>query len=84
MSARPNDEYLNELVVSSELLAAAEQQGVHLHAGDRVRLEVIQSEGAEHPRQRHLPWLGAIATGKGDLGARAKEIVRDEMGRSAS
>jgi hypothetical protein len=83
----PTPEESHEFVVSPELAEAASHLGVALHAGDRVRFEVVRgddeqpsrSEGEAVP-QRELPWIGSFNSGKGNLGRRAEEILRAEFG----
>ncbi len=74
-----------EFIVSPELANAAERLGVQLHAGDRVRFEVIEGGGkdsgpASHPNWPPA-WVGSITTDEGNLGARAREIMRAELSR---
>ncbi|WP_300014795.1 hypothetical protein [Pseudonocardia sp.] len=44
----------HEFVVAPELAEVVERLGVPLHAGDRVRCEVIDGEGNTAPRRRKL------------------------------
>lgn len=44
----------HEFVVVPELAEVAERLGVPLHAGDRVRFEVINGERETAPRRRRL------------------------------
>lgn len=69
-----------EFVVSHELAAAALRDGVRLPEGYRVRLTFVSSTDDEPP-QRSIPWLGSVRSGQRNLGARTKDIVREEMGR---
>jgi hypothetical protein len=69
-----------ELFISHELVVAAQHQGVELPEGGRVRLRVVKLAGDESPHRRTLPWIGKVHSGKGDLGSRTKDIVREEMG----
>lgn len=84
----PRPEEAHEFIVSPELAQAAEHLGVPLHAGDRVRLEVIEGEKSpDEPTQRDRepwppPWVGAIKTDEGRVGAHAREIMRAEIARS--
>ncbi|QJY46068.1 hypothetical protein [Pseudonocardia broussonetiae] len=73
----------HEFVVAPELAEVAERLGVPLHAGDRVRFEVIDGERQTAPRRRRLGWLGSVSTGEHTLSERAKDDIRDGMGRRA-
>jgi hypothetical protein len=59
----------------------AERLGVPLHAGDRVRFEVIDDEREAAPRRWRLDWLATVSTGEHTLSERAKDDTRDGMGR---
>jgi hypothetical protein len=69
----------HEFVVAPELAEVAERLGVPLHAGDRVRFEVIDGE-QDAPRRRRLSWIGSVSTGEHTLSERAKDDIRDGMG----
>ena len=71
----------HEFVVAPELAEVAERLGVPLHAGDRVRFEIIAGEGSDAPRRRRLSWLGSVSTGEHTLSERAKDDVRTGMGQ---
>ena len=71
----------HEFVVAPELAEVAERLDVPLHAGDRVRFEVIDGEREAAPRRRRLDWLGTVSTGEHTLSERAKDDIRDGMGR---
>ncbi len=73
----------HEFVVAPELAEVAERLGVPLHAGDRVRFEVVDGEGDSTPRRRRLAWLGSVSSGEHTLSERAKDDIRDGMGRRA-
>jgi len=80
----PAHDSSHEFVVSPELAEAAEHLGVPLHAGDRVRFEVIEGEQPATPSQREPwppAWVNSIQTGETDLGVRAREILRAEFGK---
>ena len=70
-----------ELVVDTEELAEElQRRGLRgVHVGDRVRLELVHG-GSERPG-RPPPWMSSFHSGRSDLGRRAKEIVRAELGR---
>lgn len=73
----------HEFVVAPELAEVAERLGVPLHAGDRVRFEVIDGERETAPRRRKLDWIGSVSTSEHTLSERAKDDVREGMGRRA-
>ena len=73
----------HEFVVAPELAAVAERLSVPLHAGDRVRFEVIDGGQDAAPRHRRLSWLGSVSTGEHTLSERAKDDIRSGMGRRA-
>jgi hypothetical protein len=83
MSAEPDDSH--EFVVAPELAEVAERLGVPLHAGDRVRFEVVDggdqvTEGGPASRRSWPPaWIDSINTGETDLGVRAREVLRAEF-----
>jgi hypothetical protein len=72
-----------ELVVDASLVEELERRGVHLHAGDRVRLELVSSTNTADTCMDEL-WDAFIGSGGNsgdpDLSVKAKEIVRAEMG----
>ena len=73
-----------EFVVAPELAEVAERLGVPLHAGDRVRLEVIHGGADEHGPTRREPWppawVGSITTDDEHLAERARTVLRTELG----
>ncbi|MHA6785705.1 hypothetical protein ACVGOW_32615 [Pseudonocardia saturnea] len=71
----------HEFVVAPELAEVAERLGVPLHAGDRVRFEVVEGGRDCAPRRRRLDWLGSVSTGEHTLSERVKDDVRSGMGR---
>jgi hypothetical protein len=73
----------HEFVVAPELAEVAERLGVPLHAGDRVRFEVIDGERSDAPPRRRLGWLGSVSTGEHTLSERAKDDIRNGIGRRA-
>lgn len=75
-----------EFVVAPELAEVAERLGVPLHAGDRVRFEVIEggrSESAGPGGYEPWPpaWVGSIATDDENLASHAQDILRTEFDR---
>lgn len=73
----------HEFVVAPELAEVAERLGVPLHAGDRVRFEVVEGGRDTAPRRRRLGWLGTVGTSEHTLSERVKDDVRSGMGRRA-
>jgi hypothetical protein len=73
----------HEFVVAPELAEVAERLGVPLHAGDRVRFEVVDGARDASARRRRLSWLGSVSTGEHTLSERAKDDIRSGMGRRA-
>lgn len=73
----------HEFVVAPELAEVAERLGVPLHAGDRVRFEVVDGGRDAAPRRRRLGWLGSVSTGEHTLSERVEDDVRDGTGRRA-
>jgi hypothetical protein len=73
----------HEFVVAPELAEVAERLGVPLHAGDRVRFEVIAGgqPSTGEPRRR-LSWLGSVDTGERNLSERVKDEVREGIGHT--
>lgn len=72
-----------EFVVAPELAEVAERLGVPLHAGDRVRFEVLDGGRTDAPPRRRLSWLGSVSTGEHTLSERAKDDIRAGMGQQA-
>ena len=71
----------HEFVVAPDLAEVAERLGVPLHAGDRVRFEVVDGSRSDAPRRRRLSWLGSVSTGEHTLSERAKDDIRTGMGQ---
>jgi hypothetical protein len=74
----------HEFVVAPELAEVAERLGVPLHAGDRVRFEVIRGGAEEGGPARREPWppawIGSIVTDDEHLAERARTVLRAEFG----
>ncbi len=80
-SAADGSDGPHEFVVEPELAEVAERLGVPLHAGDRVRFEVVEGGRSQPaPRRRRLSWLGSVSSGEHTLSARAKGDIREGMG----
>ena len=73
----------HEFVVAPELAEVAERLGVPLHAGDRVRFEVIDGGADEGipPRREPWPpaWVGSIVTDDEHLAEHARTVMRAEL-----
>lgn len=71
----------HEFIVAPELAEVAERLGVPLHAGDRVRFEVLDGDRENAPCRRTLGWLGSVSTGEHTLSERLNDDVRNGLGR---
>lgn len=74
----------HEFVVAPELAEVAERLGVPLHAGDRIRFEVIQGgrsdgEGPGGRESRPPAWVGSITTDDENLATQARDVMRAEL-----
>ncbi len=68
---------LPELVVDEPLAEWLERRGVHgVHAGDRVRLQLIHGEATEEATPAYF---GSFNSGEGNLSERVDEIVRSHL-----
>lgn len=69
----------HEFVVAPELAEVAERLGVPLHAGDRVRFEVIEGGLSHAGPARREPWppawVDSIVTDDEHLASRAREVM---------
>lgn len=83
MSVQPADDS-HAFVVAPELAEVAERLGVPLHAGDRVRFEVVQGGLADAGPGRNEPWrpawVSSIVTDDEHLAERARDVMRAELG----
>lgn len=74
----------HEFVVAPELAEVAQRLGVPLHAGDRVRFDVIEGSADEGmpPRREAWPpaWVGSIVTDDEHLAEHARTVMRAELG----
>jgi hypothetical protein len=71
-----------ELVVDGPLADELERRGVHVRAGDRVRVQVMHDQ--ERTDERTAAWdafAGSFRSGEPDLAERSEEILRAELGR---
>ncbi len=75
----------HEFVVAPELAEVAERLGVPLHAGDRVRFEVVDGGLSDNGPGRREPWppawVDSITTDDEDLAGRARQVMRAEFGK---
>ena len=80
----PAEERRHEFVVAPELAEVAERLGVPMHAGHRVRYEVIEGglvDGGDPPRGESWPpsWVGSITTDEENLSEHARDVLRVEF-----
>ena len=78
----PANEEPNEFVVSAELAEVAERQGVPLHAGERVRFEVIEGgrdDDSDPPAPDLFGWIGSIKDADPHLAENARTVLRAEF-----
>jgi hypothetical protein len=71
-----------ELVVDGPLADELERRGVHLHAGDRVKLQLVHDQ--ERTDEQTAAWeafVGSFTSDEPDLAERTEEILRAELGR---
>lgn len=80
--AEPQDEPVELVVDTAELAEELQRRGLRgVHVGDRVRLELVHgARGGDRPSWPPT-WVSSFHSGRSDLGRRAKEIVRAELGR---
>jgi hypothetical protein len=73
-----------EFEVGGELAELLDRHGVHTRTGYRVRLEFVPPPAEADPTYVDELWdafIGSSHSDDPDLAFRAKEIVREEMGR---
>jgi hypothetical protein len=71
-----------ELVVDGPLADELERRGVHVHAGDRVQLQLVHDQ--ERTGEQTAAWdafVGSFTSGDPDFAERSEEILRAEFGR---
>jgi hypothetical protein len=72
----------HELVVDGPLADELERRGVHVHAGERLRLQLVPEH--EQTDEHTAAWdafVGSFTTGESDFAERSEEILRAELGR---
>ena len=71
-----------ELVVDGPLADELERRGVHVHAGDRVQLQLVPE--LERTDEQVAAWeafVGSFTSNEPDLAERSEEILRAELGK---
>jgi hypothetical protein len=71
-----------ELVVDGPLADELERRGVHVHAGDRVQLQLVHDQ--DRTDEQIAAWeafVGSFTSNEPDLAERSEEILRAELGR---
>jgi hypothetical protein len=70
----------HELLIDAPLAEELERHGVHLHAGDRVRLQLVT--GREGDRDELWDaFIGSFESDEPNLAERSEDILRAEFGR---
>ena len=71
-----------ELVVDGPLADELERRGVHVHAGDRVQLQLVpELERTDEQAAAWEAFVGSFTSNEPDLAERSEEILRAELGR---
>jgi hypothetical protein len=71
-----------ELVVDGPLADELERRGVHVHAGDRVQLQLVpELERTDEQTAAWEAFVGSFTSNEPDLAERSEEILRAELGR---
>jgi hypothetical protein len=70
-----------ELVVDGALADELERRGVHVHAGDRVQLQLVPEQRTDEQIAAWEAFVGSFTSGDPDLAERSEEILRAEFGR---
>jgi hypothetical protein len=71
----------SEFVVDAVLATEFERRGIHLHPGDRVKLQLVPPVTDDAADEAWSAYAGSAESGDPHLAERAKEIVRTELGR---
>ena len=72
-----------ELVVDGPLADELDRRGLHVHAGDRVRLHLVHDQ--ERTDEQTVAWeafFGSFSSGDPHNAERSEEILRAELGGS--
>ncbi len=67
-------------IPATELASHGLRPGAHLRIVPEPHHVAQRSDAAQAESYRDLPWIGSFNSGVGDLGRRAKDIVRTEFG----
>ena len=71
-----------ELVVDGPLADELERRGVHVHAGDRVQLQLVpELERTDEQTAAWEAFVGSFTSGEPEFAERSEEILRAELGR---
>jgi hypothetical protein len=71
-----------QLQAKGALANELERRGVHVHAGDRVQLQLVpEPEPSEEQTAAWEAFVGSFTTGDPDFAERSEEILRAEFGR---
>ena len=71
-----------ELVVDGPLADELERRGVHVHAGDRVQLQLVpELEKTDEQTAAWDAFVGSFTSGDPDFAERSEEILRAELGQ---
>ena len=71
-----------ELVVDGPLADELERRGVHVHAGDRVQLQLVpELERTDEQTAAWEAFVGSFTSNDPDLAERSEEILRAELGK---
>ena len=71
-----------ELVVDGPLADELERRGVHVHAGDRVQLQLVpELERTDEQAAAWEAFVGSFTSNEPDLAERSEGILRAELGR---
>ena len=70
-----------ELVVDGPVADELERRGVHMHAGDRVQLQLVHDQ--DRIGEQTAAWaafVGSLTSNEPDVAERSEEILRAELG----
>jgi len=70
----------HELLIDAPLAEELERHGVHLRAGDRVRLQLVSGRDSDADELWDA-FIGSFESDELDLAERSEEILRAEFGR---